>query len=104
LNRQAPAIRTETFIDSAEPGQRIELCVAAYHRNKRGIGSISEPGCREVLRELVKWADVFVTNYPPRVRESLKMTYEDVSPLNDRLIYADITGYGDSARSRRAGL
>ena len=23
------------------------------------------------------------------------MTYEDVSPLNERLIYADITGYGD---------
>jgi crotonobetainyl-CoA:carnitine CoA-transferase CaiB-like acyl-CoA transferase len=44
---------------------------------------------------LVKWADVFVTNSPPRVRKSLKLTYEDIAPLNERLIYADITGYGD---------
>jgi crotonobetainyl-CoA:carnitine CoA-transferase CaiB-like acyl-CoA transferase len=66
------------------------------NRNKRGIAlDLKSPPAGEVLRELVKWADVFVTNYPPRVRESLKMTYEDVSPLNDRLIYADITGYGD---------
>jgi crotonobetainyl-CoA:carnitine CoA-transferase CaiB-like acyl-CoA transferase len=66
------------------------------NRNKRGLAlDLKSPAAGEVLRELVKWADVFVTNYPPRVRESLKMTYEDVSPLNDRLIYADITGYGD---------
>ena len=66
------------------------------NRNKRGIAlDLKSPAAAEVLRELVKWADVFVTNCPPRVRESLKMTYEDVSPLNERLIYADITGYGD---------
>ncbi len=66
------------------------------NRNKRGIAlDLKSPAAGEVLRELVKWADVFVTNYPPRVRKSLKLTYEDISPLNDRLIYADITGYGD---------
>ena len=66
------------------------------NRNKRGIAlDLKSPAAAEVLRELVRWADVFVTNYPPHVREALKMTYEDVSPLNDRLIYADITGYGD---------
>jgi formyl-CoA transferase len=66
------------------------------NRNKRGLAlDLKSPAAAEVLRELVKWADVFVTNYPPRVRKSLKLTYEDISPLNDRLIYADITGYGD---------
>ncbi len=66
------------------------------NRNKRGIAlDLKHPESREVLEKLVKWADVFVTNYPPRVRKSLKLTYEDLSPLNDRLIYADITGYGD---------
>jgi formyl-CoA transferase len=44
---------------------------------------------------LVKWADVLVTNFPPRVRQRLKLNYEDVSPLNPRLIYADIIGYGE---------
>lgn len=42
-----------------------------------------------------KWADVLVTNFPPRVRQRLRLNYEDVSPLNPRLIYADITGYGE---------
>jgi len=42
----------------------------------------------------VGWAVVLVTNYPPRVRKGLQVTYEDISPLNPRLIYADITGYG----------
>ncbi len=66
------------------------------NRNKRGIAlDLKSPESREVLEKLVKWADVFVTNYPPRVRKSLKLTYEDIVPLNDRLIYADITGYGD---------
>jgi formyl-CoA transferase len=35
-----------------------------------------------------------VTNYPPKVRQGLGLTYEELAPLNPRLIYADITGYG----------
>ena len=66
------------------------------NRNKRGLAlDLKNPESREVLEALVKWADVFVTNSPPRVRKSLKLTYEDIAPLNERLIYADITGYGD---------
>jgi formyl-CoA transferase len=42
----------------------------------------------------VQWADVLVTNYPPKVRKALGLTYEEIAPLNPRLIYADITGYG----------
>jgi crotonobetainyl-CoA:carnitine CoA-transferase CaiB-like acyl-CoA transferase len=39
---------------------------------------------------------VFITNYPPPVRQRLKITYEDLAPLNDRLIYASFTGYGET--------
>jgi formyl-CoA transferase len=38
---------------------------------------------------------VLVINFPQPVRKRLKLTYEDVAPWNSRLIYADITGYGD---------
>jgi formyl-CoA transferase len=66
------------------------------NRNKRGIAlDLKSPESREVLEKLVKWADVLVTNYPARVRKSLGLTYDDLNSLNDRLIYADITGYGD---------
>src|SRR5262249_307733 len=48
-----------------------------------------------ILERLVKWADVLVTNYPPGPRKRLKLTYEDVAPYNSRLIYADVTGFGE---------
>src|SRR4029077_11841674 len=40
-------------------------------------------------------ADVFITNYPPPVRQRLRITYDDLAPLNERLIYASFTGYGE---------
>ncbi len=47
------------------------------------------------MKRLAEWADVFVTNYPPPVRKRLKVTYDDVARYNPRLIYADVTGFGD---------
>jgi formyl-CoA transferase len=67
------------------------------NRNKRSLAiDLKNPRAANVLGRLAKWADVFVTNFPPRVRQSLKVTYEDISALNPRLIYADITGYGEN--------
>jgi crotonobetainyl-CoA:carnitine CoA-transferase CaiB-like acyl-CoA transferase len=66
------------------------------NRNKRSlVVDLKNPHAAEVLARLVKWADVLVTNFPPPVRQRLRLNYEDVSPLNPRLIYADITGYGE---------
>jgi crotonobetainyl-CoA:carnitine CoA-transferase CaiB-like acyl-CoA transferase len=66
------------------------------NRNKRSLAvDLKNPKAGEVLARLVKWADVLVTNFPPRVRKGLKLNYEDVGPLNPRLIYAGITGYGE---------
>jgi len=71
----------------------------AWHldnRNKRGVAvDLKSPHARAILERLVKWADVLVINFPPPVRKRLKLTYEDVAPWNPRLIYADISGYGD---------
>jgi crotonobetainyl-CoA:carnitine CoA-transferase CaiB-like acyl-CoA transferase len=78
------------------PASDIDYAWQLTNRNKRGIAlDLKNPATREVLEALVKWADVFVTNTPPRARKSLKLMYEDIAPLNARLIYADITGYGD---------
>src|SRR5438105_3803392 len=50
---------------------------------------------RAVLQRSVKDADGVITNYPPAVRRRLGITYEDLGPLNERLIYASFTGYGE---------
>jgi formyl-CoA transferase len=67
------------------------------NRNKRGLAlDLKSPQATEILERLVKWADVLIVNTPHPARKKLKLTYEDVSQWNPRLIYADITGYGDN--------
>lgn len=67
------------------------------NRNKRGLAlDLKSPQAAEILERLVKWADVLIVNTPHPARKKLKLTYEDVAQWNPRLIYADITGYGDN--------
>src|SRR6266513_2108719 len=67
------------------------------NRNKRGITlDLKSPDAVKVLERLAKWADVFIVNTPHTAREKLKLTYDDVAQWNPRMIYADITGYGDT--------
>src|ERR1700750_1970380 len=66
------------------------------NRNKRGISlDLKSPPAQQVLERLVKWADVLIVNTPHPARKRLKLAYEDVAQWNPRLIYADLTGYGD---------
>ena len=66
------------------------------NRNKRGITlDLKSPSAQPVLERLVKWADVFIVNTPHPARKKLKLEYEDVVQWNPRLIYADLTGFGD---------
>src|ERR1043165_6246475 len=65
-------------------------------RNKKSLAlDLTKPEGQQVLRRLAAQADVFITNFPPAVRERLGITYEALSPLNARLIYASFTGYGE---------
>src|SRR5229473_5588095 len=67
------------------------------NRNKRGITlDLKSPDARNILERLVKWADVLIVNTPHPARAKLKLTYDDVAQWNPRLIYADVTGYGDN--------
>ncbi len=66
-------------------------------RSKRGLAlNLGTPGGQQVLHELVADADVFVTNYPLRVRDKLRIDYDTLSSLNDRLVYGSFTGYGEN--------
>ena len=66
------------------------------NRNKRGLAlDLKSPQAGAILEQLVKWADVLIVNTPHPARKKLKLMYEDVVQWNPRLIYADLTGYGD---------
>jgi len=66
-------------------------------RNKRSLAlDLSNAAGQAVLHRLAAQADVFITNYPPPVRRRLRVAWEDIGPLNPRLIYASFTGYGEA--------
>ena len=67
------------------------------NRNKRGLAlDLKSPGAAQVLERLVKWADVLIVNTPHPARKRLNLEYDDVARWNPRLIYADLTGFGEN--------
>ncbi len=66
------------------------------NRSKRGLAlDLRQAEGRAVLHRLVESADVFVTNNPLDSRTRLGIRWEDLAPLNPRLIYASLTAYGE---------
>jgi crotonobetainyl-CoA:carnitine CoA-transferase CaiB-like acyl-CoA transferase len=76
------------------------------HRNKRSLTlNLKDPRGVEVLKRLVKSADVLVENYRPDVKHRLGIDYETLAQENPGLIYASISGFGQDGPYRdRAGF
>jgi len=76
------------------------------HRNKRSLTlNLKEARGVEVLKRLVKSADVVVENYRPDVKHRLGIDYESLARENPRLVYASISGFGQDGPYRdRAGF
>ena len=80
----------------ATPNADINYAWAQDARGKRSITlNVKAPEGQEVLRRLVAACDVYVTNYPLHMRRRLGLTYEDLKPINPRMIYASLTAYGE---------
>lgn len=63
--------------------------------SKRGITlDVEKPEGVEVLKRLIKWADVLIDNHPPGYLENMGLSWENISRLNPALIYTSITPYG----------
>ena len=71
-------------------------CWELTSRNKKSISlNLKDKEAHKILINLVKEADVFITNMPFPVRKKLNITVEDIRPHNPSLIYASLTGYGE---------
>ncbi len=65
------------------------------NRNKRGISlNIRNQKGIEILKELVRKADIFIISLGLKTREELGLTYEVFREINPGLIYCSITGFG----------
>ncbi|MBU3652543.1 MAG: CoA transferase [Limnohabitans sp.] len=66
------------------------------NRSKRGLMlDLKDPQDKQRLLALVQSADVLVHNFRPSVPERLGIAYEQLKPLNPRLIYCAVTGFGE---------
>ena len=76
------------------------------HRNKRSITlNLKDERGRKILGALVEKADVLVENFRPDVKKRLRIDHESLKEFNPKLIYASISGFGQSGPySNRPGL
>ncbi len=67
----------------------------AYNRNKKSLAlNLRDESGRRILRELAAVSDVVVDNLRPGVTAGLGLDYPALSTVNDRLVYAAISGFG----------
>lgn len=76
------------------------------NRNKRSLVlDLKRPAAREVFYRLVKTADILVENYRPGVTKRLGIDYATLSAIHPGLIYASISGFGQTGPwSQRPGF
>jgi formyl-CoA transferase len=71
------------------------------HRNKGSMTlNLRDPEGVAIFKKLVKTADVVVENYRPDVKRRLGIDYEQLRPINPRLVYGSISGFGQSGPYR----
>jgi crotonobetainyl-CoA:carnitine CoA-transferase CaiB-like acyl-CoA transferase len=76
----------------------------AVNRGKRGIVlDLKQPAAQEIFRRLAATADVIVENYRPGVMARFGLDYASLSADNPRLIYASISGYGQTGPDAAKG-
>jgi crotonobetainyl-CoA:carnitine CoA-transferase CaiB-like acyl-CoA transferase len=74
------------------------------NRGKRSVGiDVSKPDGQEVLHELAKTSDVFLTNFMPVVRQKHKFDVEHIRAVNPDIVYARGSAYGDKGPQRDVG-
>jgi len=74
------------------------------NRGKRSVGlDLSKPEGVELLYELAKQCDVFLTNYLPGARRKLKIDLEHIRAANPNIIYVRGSALGDKGPERENG-
>jgi succinate--hydroxymethylglutarate CoA-transferase len=98
----APHIKG-TSAQQSTPGESAYFL--SVNRNKKSLAlSFQSPSGVEILHKLAAECDVLVENYLPGALKKYKMDYETLKKVNPKLIYASITGYGQTGPyANRAG-
>jgi crotonobetainyl-CoA:carnitine CoA-transferase CaiB-like acyl-CoA transferase len=91
-------------LDAIKPGCSFHPIMEGPNRGKRSIGlSLDKPEALEVLHDLIRQSDVFLTNYLPGPRGRLKIDVADVRRINPDIIYVRGSGFGNKGPERDKG-
>jgi crotonobetainyl-CoA:carnitine CoA-transferase CaiB-like acyl-CoA transferase len=83
------------------PESAINYTWALDARNKRSLSlNLKSAEGKAILERMIRECDVYITNQPLPMRRALGLTWEDLQPLNERMIYASLTGYGEAGPER----
>jgi crotonobetainyl-CoA:carnitine CoA-transferase CaiB-like acyl-CoA transferase len=99
----AKVIKIEPPGEAADPmgGPRHGSDFQNLQRNKRSLTlDLKQPDGLAILKRLAADADVLVENFRPDVKFRLGIDYESLQPVNPRLIYASISGFGEAGPYR----
>jgi crotonobetainyl-CoA:carnitine CoA-transferase CaiB-like acyl-CoA transferase len=87
--------------DAGMGGERHGPDFQNLHRNKRSMTlNLKSPEGVDILKRMVRDADVLVENYRPDVKFRLGIDYASLQPTNPRLVYASISGFGQDGPYR----
>lgn len=79
-------------------------CFAVLNRNKKSIAlDLKRPQGKEIFMQLAVNADIVVENYRPGVTKKLGIDYAAVKAVNPGIIYASISGFGQTGPHSRKG-
>ena len=66
------------------------------NRSKRSLAlDLKKKNGINILKKLIKTADVLVQNFRPGTMKRMGLSYEEVTKINKKIIYASISGFGD---------
>ena len=86
----------DPFVQS-DDGRRVSARFLAINRNKKSVTlDLRQPRGKAIFENLVKASDVLLDNWGPGALQRLNLGFEHLRQLNPGLIYASITGFGDS--------
>ena len=88
-------LTTVLGVDAIMKGSSFSPIFEGPNRGKRSVGlALEVPEAREVLDELIKRSDVFITNFLPGARGKLRINLEDIRKVNPDIIYVRGSGFG----------
>jgi crotonobetainyl-CoA:carnitine CoA-transferase CaiB-like acyl-CoA transferase len=95
------ALRGMRSIEGIPMSNHIMPVFEVLNRGKKSLAiDLRVEQGREIIYRLVERSDVFASNFQPRVLNKLGMDYETLSRRNPKLIYATLTGYGETGADK----